>query len=252
MFDDIENLKLLNSSVGKSKPFSKINGRKTNSFSFRTGGAGIFKFADKEIVVHEGEMIFLPKGASYTFTAISEESTYTYITFEADLKNAVPTLYSLEEFSEAHYIEKSFPNLWNLGSQSEKYQCLSLFYSLLSYLSNIENLKYSDKKKFSIIAPALDFLKLHIYDCSLKVDCLHTLCGISDTYFRKIFVARFGMSPQKYIINKRLSRAKAIIDSGDFDSISEVSESVGYSDPLHFSRVFKQKYGLSPATLSKA
>ena len=82
------------------------------------------------------------------------------------------------------------------------------------------------------------------------VDTLHTLCGISDTYFRKIFIARFGTSPQKYIVNKRISQAKSMLEAGDFDTISEISASVGYNDPLHFSRAFKKKYGVAPSKLN--
>ena len=121
----------------------------------------------------------------------------------------------------------------------------------MAYISNIENLSYAEKRKFKIIDPAVEYLKSHIFDSSLKINNLHTLCGISDTYFRKIFISKFGLSPQKYIVSRRISQAKSIIDSGDFYTIAEVSESVGYNDPLHFSRAFKKKYGVSPSNINK-
>lgn len=88
-----------------------------------------------------------------------------------------------------------------------------------------------------------------MYDCSLNIHKLHNLCDISDTYFRQIFVSKFGTTPQKYITSRRLSHAKSIIDSGDFHTISEVAASVGFSDPLYFSKVFKKMYGVSPSDL---
>lgn len=88
-----------------------------------------------------------------------------------------------------------------------------------------------------------------MYDCSLNIHKLHNLCDISDTYFRQIFVLKFGTTPQKYITSRRLSHAKSIIDSGDFHTISEVAASVGFSDPLYFSKVFKKMYGVSPSDL---
>ena len=59
------------------------------------------------------------------------------------------------------------------------------------------------------------------------------------------------MRPNQYITEKRLSYAQSLIDDGDFATISEISQSVGYSDPLYFSRLFKKKYGISPLNMSK-
>ncbi len=248
MFENIENLSLLSPYQGISKANSKIQTRKNHIFVFRTSGAVAYTFSNKTIVQNEGELLFIPQGISYELSTISEEeSSYTSISFYADLKDPNPTLYTLEGFPDAEYICNHFANLWKFGNQSEKYKCISLFYSLLSYISNIESLHYLDSKKFEKIEPAVTYLKAHIYDCSLKADNLHVLCGISDTYFRKIFFSKFGISPRKYIVSKRISHAKSIIDSGNFSSINEVASAVGYNDPLYFSRAFKSKYGTSPS-----
>ena len=70
---------------------------------------------------------------------------------------------------------------------------------------------------------------------------------MSDTYFRNIFAAHFGISPQAYVINKRLTQAKTIIENGDYDNLYDVALAVGYEDALYFSRVFKRKYGVAPS-----
>ena len=118
-------------------------------------------------------------------------------------------------------------------------------------MSAIENAGYADKKKFSLIEPAVGYLNEHLYDCTLKTDTLPCLCGISGTYFRKIFVSRFGTTPQNYIMHRRLSHAKSVIDSGDFDTIREVALSVGYTDPLYFGKVYKKFFGTSPSEANK-
>ena len=102
-----------------------------------------------------------------------------------------------------------------------------------------------------MIEPAVSYLKAHIFDANVKADSLHLLCGISDTYFRKIFSSNFGTTPQKYIISKRMAQAKSIIDNGDFYTISQVAQAVGYSDSLYFSKVFKLIYGVSPTDFSR-
>ena len=54
------------------------------------------------------------------------------------------------------------------------------------------------------------------------------------------------MNPQEYVLSNRLSYAMHVIESGDFDNVYEVAKSVGFSDPLYFSKVFKKFYGFSP------
>jgi AraC-like DNA-binding protein len=137
-------------------------------------------------------------------------------------------------------------DLWKLGSASGKYQCYSLVYALLSYVLNLDCLQYEYKKKFYLIDTAVDYLQKHLFGPDLKIDSLHKLSSVSDTYFRKIFGGRFGTSPKKYITEKRVCYAKAIIDSGEFVSVSELAEMVGYRDALYFGKVFKKHYGKSP------
>lgn len=252
MFNNIENLKLVSSSRGKSKKHSKMQSRKMHSFNFRVSGEVSFCFEDKIFSSKEGQMIFLPQGSSYELTKVSDdESQFVSISFYADIKNAIPTMCNIENFSDAGYIISHFPDMWNLGSQSDKYKCFSLFYNLLAYLSNIENADYAQKRKYEIIEPAVKYLKTHLYDPLLKIDNLHLMCKISDTYFRQIFTSKFGTTPRNYVVNKRIAGAESIINEGNFDTISEVAAAVGYNDPLYFSRAFKRKYGISPSEMNK-
>lgn len=251
MFDDIENLKIISSLHRPCKGSNKIENRNSNSFIIRVTGSVVYDFYDKKIVVNPGEMMFLPRGICYEYEKISEgESVYTSINFDGDIKNAEPMSYSLKNFYDAEYMSNRFSDMWNFGSAAERYRCMSVFYELLSYLSAVEKASYGDRKKFEKIDQAIDYLKEHIYDCSLKTDDLHKLCGISHTYFRQIFVSRFNMNPQSYITAKRLSHAKSIIDSGDYNTIGEVAMSSGFSDALYFSKIFKKTYGCSPSEIN--
>jgi len=252
MFKDIENLKIEDIQKGVSYNQSHIKDRKSSSFVLRTKGVKKYDFAGQIIDVNEGEIILLPKGSSYTTYSLSDETTeFLSIRFNADLKDAKPCKFPLDNFSDLDELVNVLPDLWRFGGKSEHYRCYSVFYNLLSYLEFLENQSYMDKNKLSIIEPAVSYLKKHIYDSNLKTDGLCDMCSISGVYFRKIFSANFGMSPQKYILSKRLSHAKTIIDTGDYGSISEVASLVGYNDPLYFSRAFKKKYGLSPTEYAK-
>ena len=248
MFKDIENLKIKNISKGESHFPGSVKSRKMNAFVFRIRGACRYNFKDTSLDVHSGELIFLPKGSAYEVYSTSDtQCEHVSISFDADLTSPTPSVYSFDDYAEREQILSTLHELWKFGGQTDIYKCYALFYDFLTYISNIEKLNYADKKKLNLISPAVDYIKKHIYDADLKTDNLHQLCGVSGTYFRKIFLANFGTNPQSYILKRRLSHAKALLDSGDFSSIAEVAASVGYTDPLYFSRAFKKKYGIAPS-----
>ena len=59
------------------------------------------------------------------------------------------------------------------------------------------------------------------------------------------------MTPQQYVSAQRIAHARAIIESGDYESLREISEAVGYTDALYFSKAFKKVYGFAPSSFNK-
>ena len=253
MFTNIENLKIDTIHKGEAKKrHSEVISRKSHAFILRTTGVVSYTFENARFEVHPGDIMFMPKGSAYVYDTLTENSCeYISINFSADLENPVPSLYSFVNFKDADEFVNHIADMWKFGGRQEHYRCYAIFYNLLSYIENLQKQNYSDKNKAGLISPAVDHLKGHLYDHNLNIDMLSAICGISGTYFRKIFQANYSMSPNEYILEKRLSHAKTLIEIGEFNSISEVAFSVGYTDPLYFSRAFKKKYGVSPSQYGK-
>ena len=91
-----------------------------------------------------------------------------------------------------------------------------------------------------------NFLKEHLFDPDLYIGRLHERCGMSDTYFRRLFFSQFGQTPKKYVSYQRLIHARAMIEGGEYDSIAQVAQMCGFDDPLYFSKVYKNQYGHAP------
>ena len=253
MIGYIENVKIISSFHMQSKPYGKIDGRKTHGFIYRIKGSADYTINGSYIRVNEGEMIFLPKCSSYEYRTIEgTDNLYTSINFEAEITDMEITVYSLKDFPGAGYMLEGFSGAWRLGSSAEKYKCLSGFYDLLSYISHLDHLGRLEKENYRIISPAVEYLKAHIYDMDFKVESLHFLCGISDTYFRRLFKSVFALTPQEYMLKERLTQAKLMIEGADYDSIKAVAEAVGYSDPLYFSKAFRKRYGIPPSNIVKS
>lgn len=71
------------------------------------------------------------------------------------------------------------------------------------------------------------------------------MCNMSTCWFINNFKTYTGMTPQQYLTNIRLAKAKELLFSSSFN-ISEISSIVGYDNPFYFSRIFKKNTGLSP------
>lgn len=63
--------------------------------------------------------------------------------------------------------------------------------------------------------------------------------------FYRQFKEYSGQTPLQYIIDIRLQTAKRLLETTNY-SISEISRSVGYDNPLYFSRLFHKHLGISP------
>ena len=70
-------------------------------------------------------------------------------------------------------------------------------------------------------------------------------CGLNRTYFGRIFKETVGSSPQQFLLNYRMTKASELLKLTGL-SISDIGNAVGYPNQLHFSRAFKNVYGISP------
>jgi len=91
---------------------------------------------------------------------------------------------------------------------------------------------------------ALEFID-HNYDRDIKVNDIANYIGIDRSYLANVFKKIMHVSPQQYLINYRLEKARNLLKKSNL-SITEISVRVGYSDPLYFSRLFKRYYNISP------
>lgn len=52
--------------------------------------------------------------------------------------------------------------------------------------------------------------------------------------------------PAQYILSLRISNAQSLLENTSYN-VTEISNIVGYENPLYFSRVFKKQCGMSPS-----
>ncbi|MFA0483042.1 helix-turn-helix domain-containing protein [Vibrio sp. 10N.222.55.B11] len=77
-------------------------------------------------------------------------------------------------------------------------------------------------------------------------------CHCSATYFSKKFHLHFGVSFRDFVCDKRILLAKKLIEADTESKIAVISYQCGYKDVSYFSRIFKKRTGVTPASYRRA
>lgn len=72
-------------------------------------------------------------------------------------------------------------------------------------------------------------------------------CGLSVSHFSRAFHKSAGMPPHAWLLQARVDRAKTLLRQRERD-ISEIALTCGFADHSHFTRVFRSRVGVAPAT----
>ncbi|QIR13428.1 AraC family transcriptional regulator [Shewanella aestuarii] len=97
--------------------------------------------------------------------------------------------------------------------------------------------------EFNGLNHALQYIKQNMTD-TLDIDAICRKACMSRSKFFNQFKAHLGCTPMAYQQQMRLKKAAELIAQGQ--QITQVCFSLGYSSASHFSRLFKQFYGISP------
>nr|WP_256534257.1 ATP-binding protein [Lewinella sp. JB7] len=91
------------------------------------------------------------------------------------------------------------------------------------------------------------YIEEMLSETSLSIPQVAETFNLSESTLLRQVKRLAGLSPQQYIRDVRLSRARKILESGEFSSVGEVAGAVGYRDPRSFSRAYQKCYGKLPS-----
>ncbi len=113
-----------------------------------------------------------------------------------------------------------------------------------SHSFSFEELSVRDEHTKHDLGRILDYIEEHIEEPICINDLAHLL-GYSESYFCTIFKKVYGISPNKYINQAKINKAKDLMISSKLN-ITEIAEVLGYEHIHYFSRLFKKITTASP------
>jgi AraC family transcriptional regulator len=93
---------------------------------------------------------------------------------------------------------------------------------------------------------AIAYINENLAD-ELSLKAIAAVAQMSPFYFARLFKRSTGLTPNQYVTNRRMERAKQILIEQDL-SVVEVAQEIGIQSQSHFNKVFREYTGVTPKT----
>ena len=132
-----------------------------------------------------------------------------------------------------------------------KYISASLLEQLLFVISRKLTFNSDEdvKKRDLRINNTVNFIQRN-YSKNVTVNELAEIAGLSPNRYSNVFKDLIGVSPQQYLINFRLKKAKELMGHTSLN-IKQIASLTGFDNQLYFSRIFRKYENISPSGYMK-
>lgn len=145
-------------------------------------------------------------------------------------------------------VPKDLGDRWKLSvEEMRKMTGLELWiYSLLWLLDQMEYYFYEERKKTEggSLYLSLQYIELHLRD-KLNLTTLAKEVGFSTSYYSRIFKEDQNRTLTDYIQMRRIFYSEILLKHTEL-TVNEIAEDCGFNEANYFSRVFKERRGISP------
>jgi YesN/AraC family two-component response regulator len=140
-----------------------------------------------------------------------------------------------------------------IATQLEKRELLKQLYA-----NQFERSPSKTETNFNSVLPStldpqlqevFDYIEAHYHESISLVD-VATAIGYSSAYLTDLVKRQTGTTINRWIIKRRLAAAEMLLKDTS-DSIEQIAEEVGYLNPGHFFRQFRQYVGTTPKVWRK-
>lgn len=241
---------------------SRTRCRKVEMFEFEyiVSDGGITVINDKKYCLSPNTFI-LRKPGQKSYSLRPFKCQYFHIAIDRGgeyfkVLKSLPDFFPLTDGTNCRNIMESLIlHLTNNGVDPYCYYTNAKLLELFYLLSNCADLKHETNAGF--YAPArlesvkktVEYIKNHCEE-PIKLKDLASLTGYSPNYFHSVFSAATGITPQQFIMNERLKKAKRLLATTQ-KSMLEISCECGYSSQSYFTEQFKNVMLLTPGEYRK-
>ena len=233
------------------------NGSRQYILIYCMEGQGVIKTPDGKVELKPNSFYIIPPNVEHAYYAVQKDPWSIYwMHFSGPQAENLFRRFQGEQISGARFITfeerriNLFENLIDVleggySSDNMEFVNLSLWQLIGSFIFNDYYTEIGKgKTEGGSINASINYMKEHL-DQPLKVSAIASHFNYSNSHFFSLFKRKTGYSPIHYFNHLKIQRACQLLSFTD-RSVKEISYSLGYEDPLYFSRLFKKTMSISP------
>lgn len=211
-------------------------------------GNCVIEIDGKKHLGERGTLFFIPAGTKHSYYQENDNYVtkhWVHFTFEANAKDPFKGLELPISVTVDHpkIMEKNFKIAY--GKAETTWETLLQQAKIMEILSEFLRLAGCEEENAADpLQKVVDYLGTHTAE-NLTVEKLAEIMHLHPNYFIRAFKQQTGMPPIKYLTLLKMERAKSLLERSNLP-IGDISASLGYKDPAHFTKVFKANCGYSP------
>lgn len=227
---------------------------------FVLSGKGKFSIGEKEYPLEQGYGFLIPPEELVFYQADQEEPwTYIWVGFSG-LKaselvksmglSILNPVFRSEKGEELYLAIKDMMehNTFGIANDLRRKGQLQMFLSLIAEDISVEE-SGENSKADNYVRRAVEFIQGN-YCNPIKITDVADYVCINRSYLYTLFHNATGMSPQQFLTTFRITKATELLQLTSLP-VESIALSCGYTDPLVFSKAFRQMKNMSPSAYRK-
>ena len=235
--------------------------RDTYVLHYITKGKGQFHYKGKIVDLKAGDF-FLLKPDELTFYQADNQDPWAYYWLGITGGRA-PDYFALSQISDQSYLTQSnnchtqttaklVENIVRFAqiTKSNELAQLHIMGQLHELMFHLGTIAPNQKKEnisstHQLYLDCKQLIDSH-YPRSLTIQDLAKELSVHRSYLTSVFKEFHQLSPKEYLLYVRMNRAQQLLEHTN-ETIKVIAYSVGFSDPLHFSKAYKQFFHKTPS-----
>jgi AraC-like DNA-binding protein len=115
-------------------------------------------------------------------------------------------------------------------------------------ITRIRSLCYANQGQIDTVIGTRHYINNN-FDQELNLDLLSHIRWTSKFHLLRLFKKYYGQTPKQYLINKRIEKAKELLNQGT--NVTDTCFDVRFKSPCSFSTLFKSRVGMTPSEFQK-
>lgn len=231
------------------------NSRENYILHFIEEGSGTFRVEGINYKLQKGDFFLVRPGiVSYYEADPQDPWSYYWLGFNGTSTDEILKYIEIDDdihvgrIKEFNILLGQFEKLFK-GKILTKVNKLVIQKYLLELLGMIQleeaevNYKKEAERRYSY--SFITYIKHYYRKPDLKIADIAASFGLNNSYFSQVIKREMGLTPNEYLTYFRMRESGTMLMKSD-KSVKEIAYSVGYDNPLTFSRAFKNAHGVSP------